>query len=1056
MADIFKTFFLLICISVTFVHPQSQFIEPKFDRISPIVIPNCVLQDSYGFIWIGAQEGLLRYDGYKFKRYAQIPFDSTSISNNWVNVIKEDKKGNLWIGTWGGGLNYFDQKTQKFTRYTYEKNKPKTISNINISSIIINNDGSLWLGTQDPGLIHVSFDSGGQSFYKHYNLSIDPEPQPRSGENFVLDLHKDRKGNLWIGTINDGLKLLEPETGNIIRYKHDPDNPASLSSNTVGSICEDDSGNLWIGTGTRMWRYGKGLNKFNPNTGQFTHFRHDPENPASLCSDHINSLLIDQQGIMWIGTVNNYLNSIPISELLSGRKPHFTHYSNFDRNCINSLYEDRLGNIWISLFGRAVHKYNQPQNRFIWYRYIKGDPNSLWTSGGVVQVDKAGNIWFGTGGLDCYNPITGQFTHYYHQPDNPSGLSSNITTSICEDNHGFYWIGTDNGLNRLDPKTGIFHHIEENKKDPFGLQSNLINEVLASRTGNLWVASAEVGIQLYAIEENRFYHFDLDPNRTEDEGIVGIYEDHSGRLWCQTINDGLYALKIKDYQIESVKHYIHNPNNRNSLSYNQISDVIRPRIRDTSAVWIGTGNGLNRLDLNTETFNHYYIKDGLPDNMILKVLEDNEGNIWCSCAIGIAVYDIKTGKITSYDKGDGMPTVEFASRTQNACKTSDGQLIFGAAIGALGLYPEELRGNPHIPPIRLTDFKVFNKSINLDTAIQFKKRIVLSHNQNMFSFEFSALNYTNPEKNQYAYKMEGLYDEWVKLGYERTVSFTSLDPGEYIFRAKGSNNHGIWNEEGDSIRIIIDPPFWQTSWFRILTGTVLLIALIWTVRYFTTRKLKLRLQELEYQRKLDGERERISKDMHDEVGSSLTRIAILSELAKKGIPTDYEGKEHIDDISETSREVVDNIGEIIWAISPQNDSLENLIAYTRQYVSKYFEATSIHCVFDLPEKVPTVSISAEFRRNIFLIIKEAVTNIVKHACASEVLVHIQLKNNLMTIEITDNGKGFCLKKRPQFGNGLTNMKNRIEQLRGKWRINSTPGEGTKIQVAVNLRSEIKE
>jgi signal transduction histidine kinase len=214
----------------------------------------------------------------------------------------------------------------------------------------------------------------------------------------------------------------------------------------------------------------------------------------------------------------------------------------------------------------------------------------------------------------------------------------------------------------------------------------------------------------------------------------------------------------------------------------------------------------------------------------------------------------------------------------------------------------------------------------------------------------------------------------------------------------------------------------------------------------------LKLQELEYQRKLDGERERISKDMHDEVGSSLTRIAILSELAKKGVPAEYEGIEHIEDISETSREVVDNIGEIIWAINPQNDSLESLIAYTRQYVSKYFEATLAHCVFDLPEHVPAISISAEFRRNIFLIIKEAVTNIVKHACASDVLIKLRSKNKRITIEIQDNGKGFCMEERSQFSNGLTNMKKRVEQLGGRWEMNSTPKEGTKIQIAVNLKN----
>jgi signal transduction histidine kinase/ligand-binding sensor domain-containing protein len=1045
-----KIFFLLTCISISIARPQSQFVEPKFERLSSIVIPNCVLQDTFGFIWIGSQGGLLRYDGYQYKHFNQIPFDTTTLSNNWVETLQEDSNGNLWIGTWGGGLNYFNQKTEKFTRYIIEKDQSVEMSSVNISSMIINDDGSLWIGTREPGLIYMSIDQNGKSTYKYYNLRNDPDSSARLGENFVLTLFKDSQEKLWIGTINGGLTWLDPETDEQRHFQHEPDNPASLSSNIVSSICEDDSGNIWVGTGHFMWQRGSGLNKFNPQNGQFTHFRHDSDDPESIGSNNISSLLIDSEGILWIGTIRNYLDAIPLADLYSQRKPKFTHYKNFDRDIINSIYEDRLGNIWISLFGRGVHKVDQQQNPFIWYHYLANDINSLRSSAAMVQTDKAGNIWFGGGGLDRYDPKTGQFIHYYARPDNPKALNSRKTTSICQDKYGFYWIGTDNGLNRLNPTTGDFDHIQRDPEDPFGLESYIVLEVLESQSGDLWVATPEKGIYLYNIDQNMFYHFDLDTSNTIDETTIGIYEDHTGILWNQTVNHGLYALKIKDYEIEYVKHYIHHPNNRNSLSYNLISDVIRPRIIDTTALWIATGNGLNRLDLNSETFTHFFIEDGLPSNHILKLLEDDEGNIWCTCTIGLAVYHVRTGKIKSYGEGDGMPIVEFASRAQNACKTEDGQLIFGAAIGALGFYPEQLKDNITVPPIYLTDFKIFNKQTPLDTAIQFKKKIILAHDQNMFSFEFTALNFTNSDKNQYAYLMEGLYDDWIQLQNRRTVSFTNLDPGEYIFRVKGSNNHGVWNKDGTSIRIIIDPPFWQTAWFRILTGTLLLVALILTVRYFATHKLKQRLQELEYQRKLNEERERISKDMHDEVGSSLTRIAILSELAKKGIPTEYEGKEHIEDISDTSREVVDNIGEIIWAINPQNDSLENLIAYTRQYTSKYFEVTSTHCVFDLPEEVPATSLSAEFRRNIFLVIKEAVTNIVKHACASEVLIKIQLKNKRMIIEIQDNGRGFCMEERSQFGNGLSNMRKRVEQLEGKWEIKSAPDEGTKIQVAINI------
>ncbi|MCW8824364.1 MAG: triple tyrosine motif-containing protein, partial [Ignavibacteriaceae bacterium] len=832
-----KNFFLsginkfLVLVALLSAHLPAQFVEPKFDEVSPVLISDCVFQDSYGFIWIGDQGGLVKYNGYKLKRYAQVPFDSTSLSNNRVMAIKEDKNGNLWIGTWGGGLNYFDQRTENFTRFMIDKNNPKSITSNIIFEIIVNKDGSLLLGTMDQGLIYMKIDSNGIATYKNYDLNIIPNSKTRSGDNFVLDLYKDKQENIWIGTILGGLKLLDLSTGELTHFKHDSQNPNSISSNIVSSICEDVSGNLWIGTGHRMLTEGNGLNRFDPVTKQFTHYYHDPEDPSSLCSNNISSLLIDQEGILWIGTVDNKLNSIPISELLSNSNPKFTYYSDFDRSSVNSIDVDKFDNIWISFHGRTVYKFNRQQNPFLWYHHIEDNLNSLSQSSvTMVQEDRSGNIWFNTDGLERYDPVNGKFTHFKYDPDNPNGLSSPFVTSISEDKYGYYWIGTEKGINRLNPKTGVFNHIFSNPQD---LSGNVISEVLISKSGDLWVSSPKTGLQLYNIEKNKFYSFDLDTTSTEDEG-TGIYEDHTGILWCNTYTYGCFAVKIKDYKIESVKHYIHDPNNRNSLSCNLVEDIIRTRIIDTNAVWIATNIGLNRLDLKTETFTHFYVEDGLPSNFILKVLEDNDGNIWCACSNDIAVYNIKTGKISSYGAGDGMPFTGFGSRPQNACKTADGQLIFSGGSGSLGFYPDQLKQNMQIPTIYLTDFKIFHESVKLDTSIQFIKTIELPFDQNVFSFEFTALNFTNSEKNQYAYKLEGFYDDWIYIGHERVVSFTNIEPGEYVFRVKGSNNHGVWNETGASVMIIITPPWWASAWVYIFYAIVFL-----SIIYFTW-KLQLK------------------------------------------------------------------------------------------------------------------------------------------------------------------------------------------------------------------------
>jgi ligand-binding sensor domain-containing protein len=715
------------------------------------------------------------------------------------------------------------------------------------------------------------------------------------------------------------------------------------------------------------------------------------------------------------------VNSIPISELLSGRKPHFTHYSGFDRNTVTSIYEDRLGNIWISFRGRTVYKFNQQQNPFIWYRHIENNPNSLSGRGvSMVQVDKSGNIWFGSRGLDKYDPVSGKFKHFSYDPGNPLGLNSNSISSICEDKYGFYWIGNENeGLNRLNPKTGVFKHIFESPEDPFGLKSNIIYEVLISNSGDLWVASGKSGLQLYDIEENRFYYFDLDTNSVEDENIHGIYEDQPGTLWCNTMNYGCFALRIRDHQIESVKHYIHDPNNRNSLSSNLVEDIIRPRIIDTNAVWIATNNGLNRLDLNTEAFKHFYVEDGLPSNFILKILEDNDGNIWCSCANDIAVYNIKTGKIKSYSEGDGMPITNFGNYPQNACKTSDGQLIFGAAIGAIGFYPEQLKENLQIPPIRLTDFKIFHESVKLETAIQFIKKINLSYNQNIFSFEFAALDFTNAEKNQYAYKLEGFYDDWIYIGNERVASFTGIDPGEYIFRVKGSNNHDIWNETGASVVLIITPPWWAAWWFRIIM-IITILGIGYSIYRYRINKV----------REMERLRVQIASDLHDDIGSTLTKIAVHSEIIQT-TPEKTKVATSSKKIGTMSREIITTLSDVVWSIDSRNDTVGDLIDRMRDFLETVFPAGSIHIDFQTKGLHFDQKITQALRQNIYLIFKEAVNNAAKHSGADEVKISMINGDGKFKMEIADNGTGIKVDERHGGHHGIENMEMRAKRINGE-------------------------
>ena len=806
-----------------------------------------ILQDSQGFMWFGTQDGLNKYDGYQFTVYKYNEFDSHSISDNFITSIYEDKSGILWVGTGNGGLNKYDQKTQQFTQYKLDPKNSNSLGSNRILSIYEDKLGTLWIGTGNGGL--NKFDRNTKQFTRYIH---NPRKPDSLADNTVFSIHEDKLGTLWIGT-SGGLDKFNRETQQFTHYTHDPTNSSSLSNNTVLLIYEDQLGKLWIGTN------GGGINQFNYETGQFTHYTHDIANPNSLSHNTVSSIAEDRFGNLWLVTSSWYGNSYGTTlDKFEPKTEKFTHYTHdsanpnsLSENTVASIWRDNSGMLWVGTGFSGINKLDQKDRKFTHYKHDLANPNSLITNHVMsIYEDKAGLLWIGTeDGLDKFDRKTGKFTHYTHDPDNPNSLSNNGVWSTYEDHFGTLWIGTfGGGLNKFDRETGKFTHYTHDPDNPNSLSDDTVTSIYEDHTGTLWLGTFSGGLNQFNYKTGKFIHYTHDPNNPHslsDNNIWSIYEDHSGTLWMGSYGGG--GLNKFNRQTRQFINYKHDPNDPNSLSNNNVISIYEDQ---SGILWITTyGGGLNKFDREKEQFTHYSKKDGLPSTSLLGILCEENGTLWISTTKGISKFNPKTETFRNYDVDNGLQGNEFDG-VKAYLKSKTGEMFFGGLNGFNSFYPERVKDNPHIPPIVLTDFKKFNESVKLKTAIAETKEIKLSYKDNFFGFEFAALDYTNPKKNQYAYKLEGFDKDWIYTGTRRYASYTNLDGGTYIFRVKGSNNDGVWNEQGTSIKISITPPPWKTWWAYSLYMMVLVSAVLGYVQWRTRVQVRETALLRESERKL--------------------------------------------------------------------------------------------------------------------------------------------------------------------------------------------------------------
>ncbi len=786
-----------------------------------------IVQDSRGFLWFGTKNGLTRYDGYSFVVYQNDPFDANSVSHNLIQTLYMDAQDVLWIGTYRG-LNRFDTKTKQFIRYAHDPRTPGSLSNDVVTAIRRDRKGRLWVGTLD-GLNVLDEGSG---TFKRFGTDFGGGPLPNATVRAILE---DSGGILWFGTYG-GLVRYEDGSG-IAVFSHDPENGSSIPSDVVMALSEDASGDLWLA----CWN--GGLSRFDPKTGKAVSW--------SFPDNRLYVLETRYPGVVYAGSWGGGLNEL---DLFSGEgrvhKPDADDPYGLTHGVVYSLFLDDSGLLWIGTNGGGLNTLDRNRDRFALY---KSDPKKSGSmAGGTVTAvleDSRGRLWVGTynGGLSRLDPLAEEFVTYRNDPKDPGSLSNNIVNGLAEDAEGTIWIATNEGLNALDPRTGrIRRYLGGEGSGP--LADLTVYSITLDREGRHWYGYFRKGAERYdprTGERRRFSYDGNNPDGISDNLVYFIQVDSKDRVWLGT-NKGLNRF---DPVTEKFTRYIHDIADPSSLP----SDTLRCMLEDSSGrLWFGTASGgLSLLDPETGTFRHLMRRDGLSDDTVTSIQEDELGRLWLGTTYGLNVYDPDGGELHQLEMLDGLQGLEFS---QASFKNAAGELYFGGTEGLNRISGAALRRNLHMPPIRITSFKVFDKEFDPRIEAADLKEIRLSHRENFISIEFTALDYYNPAANRYKYRLEGFDRDWIDSGSRRYASYTNLRGGKYVFHVRASNNNDLWNEEGLRLPIIVSPPFWVTPAAYMLY-LVAVLAALFVVALWSAQGQRLRLSraELAERVRMEGE-----------------------------------------------------------------------------------------------------------------------------------------------------------------------------------------------------------
>ena len=997
----------------------------------------CVVQDSRGYLWYGTRYGLNKYDSRKFTVYQNRPGQPGSISNDYILSLLCDSHQTLWVGT-RNGLNRYNAEKDIFERVPVASNILTDEDNKMINCIYQDSKGRLWVGTGGG----LNLLTGSQA---HGFISFTAATQPNFPAGGVRCVYEDHTGAIWVGATFGLTKMVTGANGfQLEKYSHNETNANSLSDENVTSMVEDGNHQLWIGT------LNGGLNLYNPATNGFFHIR-EGKGSHDIVNNNIRKLCLDNHGNLWIGTQEG----LSVMDIATQTCTNYMHdpwaKSSLSQNSIHSIYKDNTGTLWVGTFFGGVNSCFSDNTPFTVYQngsFKNRLDNNVISS--IVDGDKGG-LWIGTegGGLNYLNRQTGTVTYYQNKPGDAASLGSNLVKMVYKDKEGHIWVGTHGGgLNLFNPATKGFAKYLYKPNDPQTLGGE-IDCILEDSRGLLWVGTEMNGVKIF-LKKNTV----LEPygngehiaRATGNAAIVSFLETSHKAVWIGT-SAGLFIEQQDTVKALPGAWYI------NCLFEDRDGHI-----------WAGTYyNGLVEYNAAGQVVKTYTREQGLPDNNVLGILQDEEGRLWISTGNGLTQFDTKQEHFQNYTEADGLAGNVF--NNNSFYQSSSGELFFGGYNGLTSFFPSRIGNNKHVPPVVLTALRLFNKPVVpgaddkiLSKEISFTEKLTFKHDQNVFTIDFAILNYIKPNKNRYAYKLDGFDNDWNYTTLP-SASYTNLPPGNYHFIVKGTNNDGIWSQPA-TLAITVLPPFWKTWWAWCIYAAASLALVFFVARFFFLRALFVRNNELT-QLKLN-----FFTNISHEIRTHLSLILGPAEKLLLTAKEDEQEQQQLKIIQHNSESLLQLVNELMDFRRAETGHLP-LHVFNRDIVSFI---SAIHASFhdlSISKNIQADLITSADKIDLWFDkeqIEKVFVNLLSNAFkftpeGGYISVSIEEKKESVEINVTNNGKGISKgniarlfdnyfqeadygQQNTGYGIGLALSKSVVEMHKGTLSVKSEPGEGS--------------